>query len=171
MHRGCQRGIPEERTRSSALSRVVRGGASGLEVLAMTRTPLSSHNLPGGYAALPASMPESRERNDQHPLGFGRRLTIWLLAWVSALIGAGLAIGDPLAIDLAPWFPLGLFFFTGATAGAAARWLVAAGWVLYVGVAAVVLLAKGRRTYRAALVAFCILLALNIVGCYKVTIG
>jgi hypothetical protein len=116
-------------------------------------------------------MPESRERSTQPHLAFGRRLTIWLLAWVSALVGAGLAIGSPLAIDLAPWFPLGLFTLAGARPGAAARWLVAAGWLLYVGVAAVVLLAKRPRTFRAALVVFCILLALNIVGCYKVTVG
>jgi hypothetical protein len=116
-------------------------------------------------------MSPTRTRTDPQPPGFARRLTIWLFAWVTALIGTGLIIGDPLAIDLAPWFPLGLFFFTGpgAASPGAERWLVVAGWLLYLVMAAVLLFVRGRRRYRVTLAVFSWLLLVNVAGCYMVT--
>jgi hypothetical protein len=99
------------------------------------------------------------------------RSGLFLLAWVAALGALGALVGRGM------WqyyvlFPLGLASWPGAIALRSVGirdqvGVVLLGWCVYVMLAYPVLLARTRRSFLVAYVAMCVVLAMNVVGCYR----
>ena len=99
---------------------------------------------------------------------FSRRWKLWLIAWGTALVVAGLP--RPTLILYAWLFPWGLMEAVGwKRSGYDADYIV--GWLPYIALTIAALCSRRRVLYFTFYVVLCILLILNVVGCQQMDLN
>lgn len=94
--------------------------------------------------------------------------------WFGAWAGVGILtlILSPSSIVAVPFFPAGLLGFFGHEESGIIGFMTGAwvlGWVLYMVLTVSMVRAKKRDAFFRTYVVFCILLALNVAGCQRLT--
>jgi hypothetical protein len=106
---------------------------------------------------------------DNDAISKSAKWQLWGLAW--SLVVAATFVPDPAYMITAPWFPVGLLaIFPGGEKNAIAAWMkglpfTLLGWLLYLFLSAAMARARKERLFILIYVIFCIVLALNLVGC------
>ena len=93
-----------------------------------------------------------------------RVLHLTIAFCVALLFTALITLPSPTAIALLPYFPAGLFFLTGPSQ----QVLVPVAWAVYLTLSIWLLRTADMPRYRALLTALCVLLIVNVAGCYHI---
>ena len=111
-------------------------------------------------------MPDSNPKKSGD-ISLGMKLSCWLAAWLILFFGT--LVTNPGGLRYAFFFPLGWSAFLQtsdlqtALIGLTGWWFL--GWCFYLALTVVLFLIRNRYLYFVVFLVFCLLLAINAVGC------
>ena len=112
-----------------------------------------------------APEPLSPHVTNDTPLSRGRRVSLWLIAWVTA--GVATVVPNFILVFFCLLFPLGLAAPFGASDwdSSPANMTIVIGWGVYIALSIYGLKQRQRARYMAAYILLIVFLILNVAGC------
>ena len=129
-------------------------------------TPFSAPSESASFETMRGDISEFLRR----PIHPAVKWTLWLLAWGAVVLAT--ISNDATDLRSAVGFPVGFYGLLPEMPAIYVAWLggcvaVVGGWILYIALSLAIHWANRMRSFSLWYIVFCVLLALNVVGCRK----